>query len=86
MDASGRIRFVSRQVELPVCKIYQEYWQDSCPGPQARARGLDLVRSGRWRDGHWFRRASRCPTLTPGTVCRWSRRSAIWRAGMRRAG
>jgi PAS domain S-box-containing protein len=29
----------------PVCKIYQEYWQESCPGP--RARGLDLARSGR---------------------------------------
>ena len=38
----------------PVCKIYEEYWQDSCPGPRARARGLDLVRSGRRRDGHWF--------------------------------
>jgi PAS domain S-box-containing protein len=74
MDASGLIRFVSRQAELlfgydgddlggqpietlipePVCKIYEEYWQDSCPGPRARARGLDLVRSGRRRDGHWF--------------------------------
>ena len=74
MDASGLIRFVSRQAELlfgydgddlggqpiemlipePVCKIYEAYRQDSCPGPQARARGLDLVRSGRRRDGNWF--------------------------------
>ena len=74
MDASGQIRFVSRQAELlfgydgddlggqpiemlipePVCKIYEAYRQDSCPGPQARARGLDLVRSGRRRDGNWF--------------------------------
>ena len=38
----------------PVCKIYQDYWQDTCPGPRARARGLDLVRSGLRRDGHWF--------------------------------
>lgn len=38
----------------PVCKTYQQYWQDSCPGPRARAKGLDLVRSGRRRDGHWF--------------------------------
>jgi len=73
MDASGLIRFVSRQAELlfgydgddlggqpietlipePVCKIYEEYRQDS-PGPRARARGLDLVRSGRRRDGRWF--------------------------------
>ena len=36
----------------PVCKVYQEYWQDSCPGSQDR--GLDLMRSGRSRDGHWF--------------------------------
>jgi PAS domain S-box-containing protein len=74
MDASGLVRFVSRQAELPfgydggdlggqpiktlipepVCKIYQEHWQDSYPDPQARARGLDLVRSGRRQDGHWF--------------------------------
>ena len=67
MDASGLIRFVSRQAELlfgydgddlgsrpiemlipePVCKIYQEHWQDSCPDPRARAKGLDLVQSGR---------------------------------------
>jgi PAS domain S-box-containing protein len=73
MDASGLIRFVSRQAELlfgydgddlggqpietlipePVGKIYQEYRQDSL-GPRARARGLDLVASGRRRDGHWF--------------------------------
>jgi len=38
----------------PVCKTYQQYWQDTCPSPRARARGLDLVRSGRRRDGHWF--------------------------------
>jgi len=74
LDASGLIRFVSRQAELlfgydgqdlggqpiemlipdPVCIIYQEYWQDRCLGPRARASGLDLVRSGRRRDGHWF--------------------------------
>jgi len=74
MDASGRIRFVSRQAELlfgydcedldgqpietlipePVGKIYEEHWQDSYLDPRARARGLDLVRSGRRRDGHWF--------------------------------
>jgi PAS domain S-box-containing protein len=74
MDASGLVRFVSRQAELlfgydggdlagqpietlipePVCKIYQKHWQDSYQDPQARARGLDLVRSGRRRDGHWF--------------------------------
>lgn len=74
MDASGRIRFFSRQAELlfgydgdglggqpiemlipePVCKNYQEYWQDSCPSSRASARGLDLVRSGRRRDWHWF--------------------------------
>lgn len=74
MDASGLIRFVSRQAELlfgydsddlggqpiealipePVFKIYEEYWQDDCPRPPARASGLDLVRNGRRRDGHWF--------------------------------
>ena len=74
MDAWGRIRFVSRQAELPfgydgddlggrfievlipepVCKTYQEHRQDGYPDPRARARGLDLVRSGRRRDGHWF--------------------------------
>ena len=74
MDASGLIRFVSRQAELlfgydgddlggrpiemlipePVGKIYEEHRQDSYPDPRARARGLDLVASGRRRDGHWF--------------------------------
>jgi PAS domain S-box-containing protein len=74
MDASGLIRFVSRQAELlfgydgddlggqpietlipePVCKIYEEHWQDSCLGPRAHARGLDLVLTVRRRDGHWF--------------------------------
>ena len=74
MDASGRIRFVSRRAELlfgydgddlggrsieelipePVCKMYEEYWQDGYPDPRARAKGLDLVASGRRRDGHWF--------------------------------
>jgi PAS domain S-box-containing protein len=74
MDASGVIRFVSRQAELlfgydgddlggqpietlipePVCKIYEEYWRQGCTDSRARARGLDLVRSGRRRDGNWF--------------------------------
>ena len=74
MDASGRIRFVSRRAELlfgydgddlggrsidmlipePVSKIYEEHRQDGYPDPRARARGLDLVASGRRRDGHWF--------------------------------
>jgi|SRR5450631_3339998 PAS domain S-box-containing protein len=74
LDASGLIRFVSRQAELlfgydgddlggqpietlipePVCKIYEEHRQDGYPDPRTRARGLDLVASGRRRDGHWF--------------------------------
>ena len=74
MDASGRIRFVSRQAELlfgydgddldgrsievlipePVCKTYQEHRHDGYPDPRAHAKGLDLVRTGRRRDGHWF--------------------------------
>lgn len=35
-----------------VCKTYQEYWQGTCPGP--RSRGLNLGRSGRRQEGHWF--------------------------------
>ena len=74
MDASGVIRFVSRQAELlfgydgddlggqpietlipePVRKIYEEYWREGCSDPRARARGFDLVLSGRRRDGSWF--------------------------------
>ncbi len=38
----------------PVGKIYDEYRHGSCLGPRARTRGLDLVRNGRRRDGHWF--------------------------------
>ena len=38
----------------PVCKIYEEHRQDGYPDPRARARGLDLVASGRRRDGQWF--------------------------------
>jgi rsbT co-antagonist protein RsbR len=38
----------------PVCKIYEEHRQDGYPDPRARASGLDLVASGRRRDGHWF--------------------------------
>jgi PAS domain S-box-containing protein len=90
MDASGLIRFVSRQAELlfgydgddlggqplemlvpePVCKTYQEYWQDSCPGPRARARGLDLVRADGGGTGTGSLRASTCPTSTSGMACR----------------
>ena len=38
----------------PVGKIYDEYQHGSWPDPRARTRGLDLMRSGRRRDGHWF--------------------------------
>ena len=36
----------------PVCKIYEEYWRAGCT--DSRARGLNLVRCGRRRDGNQF--------------------------------
>src|SRR5664279_34085 len=51
-DLGGRS--IEVLIPEPVCKTYQEHRQDGYPDPQARAKGLDLVRSGRRRDGHWF--------------------------------
>jgi PAS domain S-box-containing protein len=90
MDASGLIRFVSRQAELlfgydgddlggqpiemlipePVCKIYQEHRQDSCPGPGPVPGDWIWCEADGGGTGTGSLRASTCPTSTPVMACR----------------
>ena len=51
-DLGGRS--IETLIPEPVREIYEVYRREGCADPRARARGFDLVRSGRRRDGTRF--------------------------------